>query len=244
MAGVTTGVFVVLLARSRRRRPRDARVGASGVRLGTLARSHRAAGRLRSVTMHLESIPYMFVTYTPSVGTGNAPTWKRRGSGLAPRHDASERGRVQRAHVRRLVHHHAPRAQVRRQVVLARDVVDREREPAEKYRPARDPPNHHVAQVVLVAGLEALALKHEVIGDVRGNGLFIAVELVTDRLARSPATAITAQVVNDLRERGVLTGSIGLDDNILKLRPPLVLRKAEADLMLATLDASLRTVTS
>jgi 4-aminobutyrate aminotransferase-like enzyme len=96
----------------------------------------------------------------------------------------------------------------------------------------------------LSAGLETLALKHEVIGDVRGNGLFIAVEFVSDRRERSPATAITARVVNDLRERGVLTGSIGLDNNILKLRPPLVLRKAEADLMLEILDASLRAVTS
>ena len=90
-----------------------------------------------------------------------------------------------------------------------------------------------------MTGLEALALKHEVIGDVRGNGLFIAVEFVTDRPARTPATAITARLVNDLRERGVLTGSIGLDKNILKLRPPMVLRTAEADLMLEILDASL-----
>ncbi len=95
----------------------------------------------------------------------------------------------------------------------------------------------------LVAGLASLAEKHELIGDVRGNGLFIAVELVNDRDLCSPATATTAQVVNDLRERGVLTGSIGPDDNILKLRPPMVLRTAEADLMLDALDESLRAVT-
>jgi 4-aminobutyrate aminotransferase-like enzyme len=83
-----------------------------------------------------------------------------------------------------------------------------------------------------------------VIGDVRGNGLFIGVELVSDPEERSPATDITARVVNDLRERGVLTGSIGRDSNILKLRPPMVLRKAEADLMLETLDASLHAVTA
>jgi 4-aminobutyrate aminotransferase-like enzyme len=94
----------------------------------------------------------------------------------------------------------------------------------------------------IVVGLEALARKHEVIGDVRGNGLFIAVEFVADRVERSPATEITARIVNDLRERGVLTGSIGPDSNILKLRPPMVLRKAEADLMLETLDASLLAV--
>lgn len=96
----------------------------------------------------------------------------------------------------------------------------------------------------ILAGLEALAAKHELIGAVRGNGLFIAVELVSDRVARSPATALAARVVNDLRERGVLTGAIGPDDNILKLRPPMVLCQAEADLMLETLDASLRAVTA
>ena len=74
--------------------------------------------------------------------------------------------------------------------------------------------------------------------------MFIAVELVSDRVERSPATEITARVVNDLREHGVLTGSIGPDDNILKLRPPMVLRKPEADLMLETLDASLRSLYS
>ena len=79
---------------------------------------------------------------------------------------------------------------------------------------------------------------------MRGNGLFIAVEFVSDRVERSPATEITARVVNDLRERGVLTGSIGPDNNVLKLRPPMVLRKTEADLMLDTLDASLQSVTT
>jgi 4-aminobutyrate aminotransferase-like enzyme len=96
----------------------------------------------------------------------------------------------------------------------------------------------------IVAGLKALAQKHEVIGDVRGSGLFVGVELVADRVERSPATEITARVVNDLRDRGVLTGSIGPDSNILKLRPPMVLRQAEADLMLETLDASLHAVTA
>ena len=96
----------------------------------------------------------------------------------------------------------------------------------------------------IVAGLNSLAETHEVIGDVRGNGLFVAVEFVTDRLARSPATEITARVVNDLRNRGVLTGSIGPDNNILKLRPPMVLCEAEADLMLEKLDESLRAVTA
>lgn len=92
----------------------------------------------------------------------------------------------------------------------------------------------------LVTGLQLLAARHEVIGDVRGNGLFIAVEFVTDRAARTPDPVTAKSVVNALRQRGVLTGVIGPDDNILKLRPPMVIRQSEADLMLTTLDEVLQ----
>ena len=91
----------------------------------------------------------------------------------------------------------------------------------------------------LVDGLQRLADRHDCIGDVRGSGLFLAVELVSDRDARTPATELTARVVNDLRDRGVLTSSIGPDANILKLRPPMVLSASDADYMLAMLSASL-----
>jgi len=91
----------------------------------------------------------------------------------------------------------------------------------------------------IVNGLNALAGIHDVIGDVRGNGLFIAVELVADRDERTPATDFARQLVNDLRDRGVLTGLIGPDNNILKLRPPMVLQESDADFMLGILDESL-----
>jgi 4-aminobutyrate aminotransferase-like enzyme len=88
----------------------------------------------------------------------------------------------------------------------------------------------------LVDGLWKLAESHECIGDVRGTGLFLAVELVKSRDERTPATELTASVVNRLRHRGVLTGSIGPDDNILKLRSPLVLSVQDADYFLNVLD--------
>jgi 4-aminobutyrate aminotransferase-like enzyme len=94
----------------------------------------------------------------------------------------------------------------------------------------------------LVAGLQLLAARHNSIGDIRGNGLFIAVEFVRDRAARVPNAVVAGKVVNELRQRGVLTGAIGPDNNILKLRPPMVIREAEADLMLATLDDVLGSV--
>jgi 4-aminobutyrate aminotransferase-like enzyme len=92
----------------------------------------------------------------------------------------------------------------------------------------------------LVDGLWRLAETHTCIGDVRGTGLFLAVELVTERDQRTPATELTARVVNDLRDRGVLTGSIGPSANILKLRPPLVLTKDDADYLLGVFGGSLR----
>ena len=85
---------------------------------------------------------------------------------------------------------------------------------------------------VLAAGLRHLAGSHDCVGDVRANGLFIAVELVTDREQRSPATQLAGRVVNELRNRGVLTGSIGPNNNILKLRPPMVLSAGDAEVFL------------
>jgi 4-aminobutyrate aminotransferase-like enzyme len=92
----------------------------------------------------------------------------------------------------------------------------------------------------IVAGLRQLATEHECIGDVRGTGFFLALELVSDREARTPDGELARSVVNELRDRGVLTGVIGPDRNILKLRPPMVLRRADADFMLGRLDESLR----
>ncbi len=82
-------------------------------------------------------------------------------------------------------------------------------------------------------GLESLATRHEGIGDVRGNGLFLAVEFTDgDR----PDAELAHAVVNGLRQRNVLTGSIGPDNNILKLRPPMVIQPGEADLLLHALN--------
>jgi 4-aminobutyrate aminotransferase-like enzyme len=87
--------------------------------------------------------------------------------------------------------------------------------------------------------LDGLAQKHNLIGDVRGKGLFFAVELVRDRNTKTPAGIEARRVVNDMRERGVLISKIGADDNILKMRPPLVFSIAHADLFIDTLDAAL-----
>jgi 4-aminobutyrate aminotransferase-like enzyme len=84
--------------------------------------------------------------------------------------------------------------------------------------------------------LSGLANRHALIGDVRGAGLFFAVELVGDAQAKAPATAQTKRLVNLMRERGVLISRIGLHDNILKIRPPMPFSTQHADLLVDTLD--------
>lgn len=88
-------------------------------------------------------------------------------------------------------------------------------------------------------GLLELAQRHELIGDVRGEGLFIGVELVQDRDTQTPATTTAAAVVNGMRRRQVLISATGPSANILKIRPPLVFAREHADLLLERLDATL-----
>ncbi|HEV7254937.1 MAG TPA: aminotransferase class III-fold pyridoxal phosphate-dependent enzyme [Mesorhizobium sp.] len=91
----------------------------------------------------------------------------------------------------------------------------------------------------LKAGLTRLAGKHALIGDVRGRGLCVGVELVTDRAALTPAAAETKRVLDLMRERGVLIGSEGVHGNILKIRPPMVLRPEHAERVVEALDECL-----
>jgi 4-aminobutyrate aminotransferase-like enzyme/Ser/Thr protein kinase RdoA (MazF antagonist) len=87
----------------------------------------------------------------------------------------------------------------------------------------------------LIEGLRRLQERHSLIGDVRGSGLFLGVELVRDRTTLEPAAEEAAYVVERLRERGVLSGTDGPHHNVLKLRPPLVFSEEDADLFLDTL---------
>ena len=91
-----------------------------------------------------------------------------------------------------------------------------------------------------LAKLAELAGRHPLIGDVRGAGLFFAVELVRDRATKQGAAAETGRLVNLMRERGVLISRIGPHDNILKIRPPMVFAREHADLLVDTLDGAFR----
>ena len=91
----------------------------------------------------------------------------------------------------------------------------------------------------LLAGLQDLAARHPQIGDVRGAGLFVGVELVRDRATREPAGLEAGEVAERMRRRGVLLGTDGPHHNVLKIRPPLCFDAADADQLLAALDEAL-----
>jgi 4-aminobutyrate aminotransferase-like enzyme/Ser/Thr protein kinase RdoA (MazF antagonist) len=91
----------------------------------------------------------------------------------------------------------------------------------------------------LIARLKSMQEKHALIGDVRGYGLFLGVDLVLDRDTREPAPQQASYVVNRLRDRGILAGTDGPHHNVIKLRPPLIFSQADADLFVTTLGAIL-----
>jgi 4-aminobutyrate aminotransferase-like enzyme len=91
----------------------------------------------------------------------------------------------------------------------------------------------------LLDALRSLKTHHELIGDVRGSGLFLGVELVSDRAALTPATAQAAYAVDRMRDEGVLIGSDGPHHNVLKIRPPMTFDRADAARLVETLDAVL-----
>jgi alanine-glyoxylate transaminase / (R)-3-amino-2-methylpropionate-pyruvate transaminase len=88
-------------------------------------------------------------------------------------------------------------------------------------------------------GLRRLQERHPLVGDVRGMGLMLGVELVTDRSTRTPATAETLEVLEAAREMGVLLGKGGLDGNVLRIKPPLCITAEDVDFALDVLDRAI-----
>ena len=91
-------------------------------------------------------------------------------------------------------------------------------------------------------GVQELAARHHCIGDVRGTGLYVGVELVRDRASKEPDARAALAMVNGLRERRVLISATGFDANTLKIRPPLVFSESDASRLLTEMDVIFRTL--
>jgi alanine-glyoxylate transaminase/(R)-3-amino-2-methylpropionate-pyruvate transaminase len=96
--------------------------------------------------------------------------------------------------------------------------------------------NSRVVGGRLKAGLERFMRSHRLIGDVRGMGLMLGVELVRDRATKEPAKGETLDVLEAAREAGVLIGKGGLDGNVLRIKPPMCVTKADVDFALDVFD--------
>ena len=86
----------------------------------------------------------------------------------------------------------------------------------------------------LAGALRDLAGKHPAMADVRGSGLFQGIEFLTRE--GEPATALAGSIKNGLKLRGVLTGTDGPHDNVLKIKPPMCFDTGDADLLCRHLD--------
>ena len=91
----------------------------------------------------------------------------------------------------------------------------------------------------LKAKLLELQKKHALIGEVRGIGLMLGVELVKDRKSKEPATAETADVAEKAKDRGLLIGKGGLYGNVIRIKPPMCITKADCDFLVDCLDECL-----
>ena len=90
----------------------------------------------------------------------------------------------------------------------------------------------------ILSGLHKLKEKYKIIGDVRGKGLMLGIEMVKDRATKVPASAECAQVLENARELGLLIGKGGLWGQTIRFAPPMCITQADVDFVLAALDES------
>jgi alanine-glyoxylate transaminase/(R)-3-amino-2-methylpropionate-pyruvate transaminase len=99
--------------------------------------------------------------------------------------------------------------------------------------------NCRVLGARLKSGLQKLQASHALIGDVRGKGLMLGLELVSDRASKAPAKQAVLDVMEALREMSVLVGKGGLDGNVLRIKPPMCITADDVDYALDALDVAL-----
>jgi alanine-glyoxylate transaminase/(R)-3-amino-2-methylpropionate-pyruvate transaminase len=104
--------------------------------------------------------------------------------------------------------------------------------------------NARVVGAHLKDRLLELQQRQPLIGEVRGLGLMLGVELVRDRTSKEPASTETLDVLERCRERGLLLGKGGLFGNVLRIKPPMCLTKDDADFLVDCLNETLELVRS
>jgi 4-aminobutyrate aminotransferase-like enzyme len=97
---------------------------------------------------------------------------------------------------------------------------------------------------LMLARLRALVADHPLVGDIRGSGLFLGIELVKDRETLEPAAAEASEVSNRMRDRGILVGTDGPFHNVIKIRPPMPFTAADAEHLTVTLAETLQGLAS
>lgn len=96
----------------------------------------------------------------------------------------------------------------------------------------------------ILEGMRRLQEEYPAIGDVRGRGLFLGIEMVRDRSTKEHAGDIASKISNRAKELGVLMGTDGPNDNVIKLRPPMIFKREHADLLLQILDKAMSDILS
>src|SRR5205809_6065086 len=95
---------------------------------------------------------------------------------------------------------------------------------------------------IILSGLQKLKAKYKIIGDVRGKGLMLGVEMVKDRVTKEPAKEECAQVMETCKEMGLLLGKGGLWGQTIRFSPPMCVNEQDADFLLEVLDGALESL--
>ena len=100
--------------------------------------------------------------------------------------------------------------------------------------------NAYLVGKYLIKELNDLKMRHNLIGDVRGRGLFLGIELIRDHEKMIPAASEAERIVNDMKDQGILISTDGPDHNVIKIKPPMPFTKEDSDFVSQELDCVLR----
>jgi len=95
---------------------------------------------------------------------------------------------------------------------------------------------------LFMKGLKELQNKYDQVGDVRGNGLMIGIELVTDQESKTPNPELTAEILEKTKDYGILLGKGGRFGNVFRLQPPMCLTAKDVEFAIDVIDRSLQEI--